>query len=74
LQQVDNPLSRFWYILSLKTGFYAIESNDRRVSLLVAWFMFITSSLMLYVLGQGVRDGWQAAVGEAAAQAQVPDL
>jgi hypothetical protein len=78
LQQVDNPLSRFWYILSLKTGFYAIEANDRRVSLLVAWFMLVTSSLMLYVFGHGVRNGWQDSMGEAAAaalqQAPVPDL
>lgn len=61
LSDVQNPLNRFLYVLSLKTGFYAIEPTDRKISLVIASFLMIVSVTMGYVFVQGVRDGFQAA-------------
>ena len=61
LSEVRNPVGRALYVLSLKTGFYSIERLDRRLSLVILGFLLMVSTLMVYVLGQGVRDGWRAA-------------
>lgn len=61
LQNVGNPLSRFLYIIALKTGLYSIEPTDRRISLVMACFLTVVSTLMFYVFVQGVREGFQAA-------------
>ena len=62
LKDVNNPVSRFLYVLSLKTGFYSIEETDRRISLVIFCFLMIVSTIMFYVFVQGVRDGFQQAV------------
>lgn len=59
-----HPINRFLYILSLKTGFYSIEPMDRRFSLLIVCFLMLVSTVMLYVFGRGVRDGFQQRAAE----------
>ena len=66
LSDVQNPVARFLYVLSLKTGFYSIEPTDRRLSLLIFCFLMIVSSIMLYVFCQGVRDGFLEAAAASA--------
>ena len=61
LQNQRNVLSRWLYSLSLMTGYYAIETTDRRISLLVAVSLLMVSTIMCYVLVQGFRDGMRAA-------------
>lgn len=61
LSDVNNPLSRFLYVLSLKTGFYAIEPIDRKISLVIACFLLLVSITMCYVFVQGVLDGFNSA-------------
>lgn len=69
LADVKNPLSRFIYVLSLKTGFYSIEPSDRKISLLIGCFLMIVSATMCYVFVQGIRDGFQAATTTSSAAA-----
>ena len=61
LTDPQNSLSRALYVLSLKTGFYAIEPMDRRFSLVIVCFLMMVSTMMFYVFVQGVRDGFQQA-------------
>ena len=62
LQNVNNPISRALYVLSLKTGLYAVEKPDQRISLVIVGFLTMVSSIMFYVFVQGVRDGFQQAM------------
>lgn len=59
LDDTQNALGRALYVLSLKTGFYAIEPTDRRVSLVIVGFLLMVSTMMLHVFVQGVRDGFK---------------